>query len=722
MVQTNAPRFLREGDNIEIPVKITNTGNTEISGQCSLQLTDAVANTSVDGWFQNVFPVQYFTVAANQSSVVKFPVQIPFSYNKPLTWKVMATAGNNSDGEENTLPVLSNRVLVTETLPLFMKADETNKAFTFNKLLQNKSESLTNESVTVEYTANPVWNVVQSLPYLMEYPYECAEQTFNRFYANALAANIVNKHPFIKNIFEKWKTDSTALQSKLSKNEELKQALLQETPWVLQSKNENEQKKNIALLFDVYRMSQQMNTAIEKLKQMQTGSGGFAWFTGGNDDRHITQYILAGIGKLQNINAVDAVNKKAITELTNKAISYCSNQLTNDYEQLLKDKKTLSANQLSPLQIQALYALSFFNQPGQQQSIAQQYYCNQLKQYWNKQSTYLKAMIALTLLKTGEAAFAINTIVPSLKEYAVYDADSSMYWKDFSSGYYWYQSPVEQEALMSNLCNELSKQNTNTALGKKDVIAINTWLIKNKQTNNWKTTKATADACFAILSNDISNENNAVNIQLGNQTITSTPNKTEAGSGYFKKRMEADKVTNDMGNITVTVAGNHTTPSYGAVYWQYFEDMNSITAAASPLALTKNLFIEKNTASGKVLLAVNDNDEVKIGDKLIVRIELKSDRVMEYLHVKDLRASGTEPVNVLSGYQWQDGLSYYQSTKDASTNFFISNLQKGTYVFEYPLFITHAGSFTAGIASIQCMYAPEFSSHSEAVTIKVVDK
>jgi len=215
-----------------------------------------------------------------------------------------------------------------------------------------------------------------------------------------------------------------------------------------------------------------------------------------------------------------------------------------------------------------------------------------------------------------------------------------------------------------------------------------------------------------------------VQIQLGNTTISSNDNKQEAGTGYFKKNIEGDKVSPEMGNISVTV-GSSEIPSreglvsWGGVYWQYFEDLDKITMASTPLKLVKKLFVEKNTDRGPQLNPVNDGDILNTGDKIIVRIELKVDRDMEYVHMKDMRASAMEPVNVLSGYKWQGGLGYYESTKDASTNFFFSNLAKGTYVFEYPLFITHTGNFSNGITTIQCMYAPGFTSHSEGIRINV---
>jgi TonB-dependent SusC/RagA subfamily outer membrane receptor len=727
MVQPNAPRFMREGDNMEFVTKIANLSDKELTGQCTLELVDATTGASVDGWFQNSFPVQYFTANANQSAVVKFPIQIPFNYNKPLTWRVIAKAGAFGDGEENTLPVLTNRMLVTESLPLYLKSGEREKSFTFDKLLNNKSESLVHEGITVEYTANPIWSVVQSLPYLMEYPYECAEQTFNRMYANALASSIVNKYPKIKTVFEEWKKDTTAFKSNLQKNEELKQVLLQETPWVLNAETEKQKQKNIALLFDVMKMSTSINGVIEKLQQLQTSNGGFAWFKGGSEDRYITNYILTGIGKLKKANALSKEQSDKLQAIADKALTYMDEQLLNDYNEMIKNKVDLNKNNLSSTQIQYLYMRSFYTNSLKNRN-AYYYFYNQAKQYWNKQNTYNTALIGLTLYRNNERRFVNVNLIPSIIENAIEDtAKGTLYWKD-RTACFWYASPIENQSMMIEFLSEIQQQENIAGFNAK-IDAAKTWLILNKQTNNWQTTVATAEACYALLNSgtDWLNNQQQIQIKLGTTQINTepqTPNSKQS-SGYIKQRISGDKVKPSLGNITVStiqpVNSTTSSPSYGAVYWQYFEDLDKITAASSPLLLKKKLFVEKNIDKVKVLQPVNENDELKVGDKIVVRIELSSNRTMEYLHLKDMRASGTEPVNVLSEYKWQDGLGYYEATKDASTNFFIDRLEKGTYVFEYPLYITHTGTFSVGIANIQCMYAPEFTSHSEGIKIKVVN-
>ena len=766
MVQPNAPRFLREGDRIEFSAKIVNLSDKELTGTTQLELLDAATDKPVDGWFKNIFPTQYFTVAAGQSSAVKFPIEIPFNFNSAMTYRIIAKSTNTSDskdsskkanstnyppehgpdllsggdggsssfsdGEEMALPVLTNRMLVTESMPINLR-NETIKHFTFEKLLTSgSSQAITNHALTVEYTSNPAWYAVQALPYLMEYPYECAEQTFNRYYANILATYVSNSLPKIKTVFEKWRTaDTAALLSNLQKNVALKSALLQETPWVLDAQNESQQKKNIALLFDMVKMSNETDKAITQLKDMQSSNGGFVWFKGGPDDRYITQYIVTGIGHLKKLNALSGNNAgqlKDIMGIVNKALPYLDKKIKEEYDYLIKHKVDLNKNNLSSTTIQYLYMRSFFLEIEPDKSIgtAFGYYLKQAEKFWPAQTKYMQAMIAISFhkifpsIKGNKLKDTPKEIIKSLKENAINKEELGVYWKEWTTGgYYWYQAPIESQAMMIEAFTDIDK---NTAT----VDDLKTWLLKQKQTQNWKTTKATAEACYALLLNGSNwlNAEKEVSIHLGSTVIKSTDDKTETGTGYFKKTIEIEKIKPEMGGITVTIqpANNSAiqpSTSWGSVYWQYFEDLDKITSAATPLQLTKKLFVEKNTDKGPVLEAIADGAELKIGDKVKVRIELKVDRDMEYVHMKDMRAACMEPTNVISGYKYLGGLGYYESTKDASTNFFFGWLPRGTYVFEYPLFVTHAGNFSNGITSIQCMYAPEFTSHSEGIRVNV---
>ncbi len=735
MVQPNAPRFLREGDRMEFSAKIVNLTDSEFTGQAQLQLFDATTNQSIDGWFQNIFPNQYFTVAAGQSEAVKFPIQVPYLFNKALTWRIVAKtnplpSGNPgwADGEEDAMPVLTNKTLVTETLPLNMRGSGT-KNFSFDKLRHaGESETLQNYSLTVEYTSNPAWYAVQALPYLTEYPYECAEQTWNRYFANSLASMIANSSPRLRQVFEQWRSnDTSALLSNLQKNEELKSVLLEETPWVLEAKSEEEQKKNIALLFDMVKMSSELNTTLDKLKQMQSENGGFVWFPGGPDDRYITQYIISGIGHLKKLKALGRGQDEKLKEILATAIPYLDRKIKADYDEMMKQRKnqkSAAGRDLGELDIQYLYMRSFFPEYpiAKNSQTAYNYFRKQSQLFWTNQNRYMQGMIALALFRTGDTKTPAD-ILRSLKERAITNEELGMYWsqagagKIESTGWFWYQAPIETQSLLIEAFQEIGKD-------IKPVDDLKTWLLKNKQTTNWKTTKSTAEACYALLlqgSQWLTNEP-VVEIKLGNAVFSNV--SSEAGTGYLTKTIDREKINPQMGNISVTTSNQQTStsnPSWGAVYWQYFENFDKITVASTPLKLSKKLFLETNSDRGPVLTPVNEGDELHVGDKIKVRIELRADRDMEYVHMKDMRASCLEPVNILSGYRWQDALGYYESTKDASSNFFFDYLRKGTYVFEYTLFITHTGNFSNGITSIQSMYAPEFASHSEGVRISVVD-
>jgi Bacterial Alpha-2-macroglobulin MG10 domain/Alpha-2-macroglobulin family/MG2 domain len=733
MVEANAPRFLRDGDKLDFSAKIVNLTDSEITGQIQLQLIDPTTGQSVDGWFQNLEANQYFTAPSKQSTPVNFTIQIPFQYNKPLTYRLQASAApasgpkdltTLSDGEEGILPVVSNRVLITESLPLNLRGAGT-KNFQFQKLLRSESsETLNHHALTVEFTANPAWYAVQALPTLMEYPNECSEQTFDCFYANALATKIANSSPHIKQILEAWRMESDSggsLVGTLQKNPELKSVLLRETPWVLEGKNEAEQKRNIARLFEMGRMSLQIESNLQNLQSLQSAAGGFPWFKGGPEDRYISQYILTGIGHLKKLGALSSAALEKINAIVKPALAYLDKKIIEDFE--AHNRKTPGSarpEEVGPMQIQYLYMRSYYNDNDipEEAFPAINYYRKKIQTNWTKQNRYLQGMIALVLQRSQEGQIA-KDIVNSLRQNAIKDPEQGMYWKSGEAAYYWYQAPVETQALLIEVFWEITKDN-------QAIDDMKTWLLKQKQASAWTSTKSTADACYALLlqGTDWLQNNPDVKIVLGDKTVNSGEDRSAAGSGYFKQIFEGPFVNPAMGNIRVTVsptaaAKTSREPVWGAVYWQYFEDLDKIGNASASIGLTKKLFLEKNTSSGPVLEPVADNQALKPGDKLRVRMELHTDRNLEYVHLKDMRASCLEPVNVLSGYKWQGGLGYYETTKDLSTDFFFQWVPKGFYVFEYPLFVTQTGNFSNGIATIQCMYAPEFSGHSVGIRVNV---
>ena len=720
MVIPNPPRFFRESDKMEFPVKVSNLSNKTLEVDANIRFYDAFSNKEITKEICADFKSHQLIIKKEESDVFKVSLIIPEGYQS-ISYRVEARAGKFTDGEEKAIPVLSNRMLVTESMPLPIRGKGT-KNFKFEKLINNTSKTLKHYNYTLEMTSNPAWYAVQALPYLSEYPYECAEQTFSRFYANALASHIANSNPKIKAVFDTWRSapKSESLLSNLEKNTELKSALLAETPWVMDAQDESEQKRRIAMLFELNQLANSQKLALRKLKDMQLSSGAWPWFKGMRENRYITQLIVSGMGHLRKLNVLDFQKDYQTKSILVSAIQFLDQEIARDYQQLkdhYDDKQLYTNSYTNQSQIQYLYARSFFNDivpvPNKSKK-AIEYFIKNSQEFWLNQSQYVQALIAITALRNPTPKTGIHIehkIVASLKEYALYSKEMGMYWKE-NAGYYWYQAPIEKQALMIELFSEMGGE-------EKAVEDLKVWLLKQKQTQNWKTTRATADAIYALLMNgtDILSNDEMVKITIGGKVIkASKDTPVEAGTGYFKTSWKGEEINSEMGNITLSK--NTQGVSWGAVYWQYFEDLDKITPHKTPLHIEKELFIEKNSNSGPVLTSI-EKEDIKVGDKIVVRIVLRVDRAMEYVHLKDMRASGFEPINVMSGYRWKSGLGYYESTKDASTNFFFDYLRKGTYVFEYPLRAVYEGDFSNGISNIQCMYAPEFTSHSQGLRVKI---
>ncbi|WP_167852158.1 alpha-2-macroglobulin family protein [Hymenobacter elongatus] len=735
-VTPNAPRFFREGDQLRFSAKLSNLTGQPMRGTAQLFLFDARTQQPIESRVLRGTAQLDFDLPANQSSALSWELHIPETAEgqvplAAITYRVVAQTGPAktkkrktqdeqpvfSDGEENTLPVLPNRLLVTESLPLPIVGPAT-REFELKKLTTSISATRRNYSLTLEMTPNPAWYAVQSLPYLMEYPYECSEQIFSRLYANLLAARILQQNPKLQPVLAEWRRaaqagDKTALTSRLEQNEEVKALLLQETPWVRDAHNETERMRRLAELLDEPRLKAETARALAKLAKMQQPNGAFPWFEKMPDDRYITQLIVAGFGKLRKLGAFDAAQHEQGRPLLENALRYLDEQLQNDYIRLRQQKGVdLKKAHLTDIQVHALYARSFWLTPvvAKQAQPAQAYYQQQAATFWPAQTRYLQAQIALTLQRRQVQPAAVKDIMTALTENALHSPELGMYWKEVRGGYYWREAPTETQATLIEAYDEVLSD-------QKAVDEMKLWLLKQKQTQHWESTRATADACYALLlrGSDWLQPTQPLQINVGGVAVA--PSRQQAGTGYFKTTWSAADIKPAQGKVTVqkTDAG----VAWGALYWQYFEQLDHITPAATPLSLERQLFREQRTASGPVLERLTAATPLRVGDVLVVRLVLRSDRDLEYVHLKDQRAAGLELISQTSGYRYQGGLGYYESPRDAATNFFLSYFPKGTHTFEYRLRAAQSGDFSGGLSQVQCLYAPEFTSHSAGVRVPI---
>ena len=710
MVQPNPPRFLREGDKLVFTAKVTNLSDIEQKGKIRLKLQDPVTDADRNAEFKLENHTFNFAVPAGESKSFGWNIEVPDTPGI-VKYTVVGATDNLSDGEDGMISILSRRIFVTESLPLPINGPASKK-FTFKKLVDSKqSDTLQHQGLTVEVTSNPAWYAVQALPYLMEFPHECSEQIFNRVYANCIAAFIANSDPKIKKVFDTWKADEAtggkALYSNLEKNEHLKSVTLLETPWVLDAKSETEQKHKIGVLFDTNRIDYEMTRAYKKLAEMQLSDGGFPWFPGGYPNSFITLYIMTGFGRMRHLG-VDIDVKLALNSL-----NYLDNWIDAEYREIIKHPEYKKHTNINPTYALYLYGRSFFlkERPIPSASkTAVEFFLDEAREKWLKVGSRLaQGHMALALQRFGDKQVPAD-IVKSIKERSVTDEELGRFWRENEISFWWYRAEIETQAVMIEMFTEVAKD-------EEAIEECKIWLLKQKQTQNWKTTKATADAVYALLLRgaNLLASDKLVKVLLGGNEVK--PEKVEAGTGYYQKIYAGAEVKPEMGNIEMTKEDKGV--AWGAVHWQYLEDISKVTPHETNLKLKKTLFVKRDTDAGPTIKPVQGN--LKVGDLLVVRIELRTDRDMEYIHMKDQRGSGLEPTNVISQYKYQDGLAYYEATKDTATHFYIDYLPKGTYVFEYDLRVQLQGTYQSGMAEIQCMYAPEFNSHSESFVIKVAE-
>ncbi|MDD4986754.1 MAG: alpha-2-macroglobulin family protein, partial [Dehalococcoidales bacterium] len=578
MVIPNPPRFFREGDRIIFTAKVTNLSDTVQSCHVVLKLFNGLTGEPFDNVCHNLQPHQSLSVDPGQSGVASWELQIPEKAGA-ITYRVTASSATFSDGEEMTIPVLTNRMLVTETLPLPLTGKQT-KSFRMEKLLKSgSSTTLTHHRLTLEYTSHPAWYAVQALPYLMEFPYECSEQLFSRFYANSLATYIAQSSPKIKQVFDSWKSLSPdALRSNLEKNQELKALMLEETPWLLQAASESERKQRVALLFDLNRMSNEMGVTLHKLQEQQSPNGGWPWFKGGPDSWYITQHIATGIGRLTKMGVVKTGIWPGLDLMTTNAVRYLDQRMDEYYanlKKLYKDKPTeLDNDHLSHLTIMYLYTRSFYlttYPPNNITREAFEWVKKQGMKYWTKQDLMMQGYLAMALNRLDQRSTAL-LIMKSLKERSLANEELGMYWRT-NAGYYWYEAPIERQALLIEAFAEVTGDYT-------AVEQMKIWLLKQKQTHDWKSTKATTEACYALLlqGTDLLSETALAQVTVGDKPVdpysdgSTTPG---AGTGYFKVSWDGTDIAPAMGNVTVT--GTSESASWGALYWQDFEQIDKIT-------------------------------------------------------------------------------------------------------------------------------------------------
>lgn len=733
MVVPNLPRFVRNGDHWTLSAKVVNLSKMAISGNVSLDIEDPVTGQKLN-WMGSDNMDKSVTVQANGTATVRFDIVQPTDFNGPVNITVQAKGGEYSDAEKNMIPVLTNKMQVTETLPIYLKEDG-EKTFTLDKLLSFTGKDKESKQLVLELTTNPIWNVVTALPDIQIGEKPNGMDVLNKLYADAMGAYVMRTYPAITKVIRQWSTDTaaenSALLSALEKNPDLKSVLLQQTPWVMDASDETAQHKALVRFLNKRVLDSSQRVLVTRLLSLQDDNGGFSWFSGGRPDITSTQNILTGIHQLMRDKLKNPALAIPLSKIAGDASQYLNAYYTMEYEkwhtkqiqaasEMKKGDKPDSIYPIGSREIQYLYAVSL-NPETAQLNEMQEFFLGEEKKNWQSRPVYLQLMIAATQYRMGDKAFAVNTIMQSLLDRTVRDENIGMYWKKNTRYYNWYENPLRAQALAISLLTEIGTDAAHSEW-QSYVNEMMRYLIGQKQVNRWPSTTTTIDACVAMI--DAAPENftvdRSINVKLGNKKLDL---KQQTGTGYIRYVVNAKDIQPSMGKVKVDVKGvgdQTAVPIYGALYWQYVSAMSSVEAAAKTpgITLLKGLYREINTNGGTRLVAVKATDVLHVGDKLVSRLTINLDRDMDYVHLREMRAAGVQPDQTISGYLFNDGLSYYQTVGDLATNLYFDHIAKGSYVIEYPVHVSHAGSFEAGTATMESFYSPEFATHTEGIRIK----
>ena len=692
MLQPNMPRFVRVGDKANIAASLMNLSDKGVKGTVRMELF----NPETEKVFYS--QKQKFDVKGGETGHVNFTFEVGDKY-AVMACRMVADGDTFSDGEQRYIPVLTDKQWVTETVPLNVNGEGAH-TFSLENLFNKHSKTASEQRLTVEFTAHPAWYAVQALPVVANPQNEDALSWATAYYAHSLAACIVKENPRIKQVFDSWKAQGgtkETFMSNLQKNQELKNILLAETPWLTEATNEAEQKQRIATLFDLNTMNSQLAVSVEKLGELQNADGAWSWYKGMQGSRYVTTQVMEMLVRLNALTHQDADSR--MQPMIQKGFEYLGKQAAEEYKSMKEAEKKGAVGLRPSEQVLRYLYICVLDGKAPVDKKVNQYFIDKLSGEGKELTIYGKALGAIILQQAGKVAEA-KLFMQSLMEYSVVTDEMGRYFDTPKARYSWFSYKIPTEVAAMEAIQRITKDT-------KAIDEMKRWLLKQKQTQTWETLIATADAVYALMAtgaSDLLANTGGVEITLGKEVIR-TP--ADNAIGYIKKT-----VIGDVMNIKkVRVDKEGTGMGWGAVYAQYLESMDQIGEQGNGLSVSRQLY--------KGDEALNESAPLKVGDRITVRLTVKADRDMDFVQIKDDRAACMEPLQAVSGFRWSNGLGYYQATKDASTQFFIDQMRKGTYVIEYQVYVNRTGEYQAGIATVQSAYAPEFGGHTGGYRVMV---
>ncbi len=703
MVRPYAPRFLREGDKAEIQVQVNNAGDSALSGELSFDIEDlaksksALADFSLQGASKRAF-----RVGAKGSTTLRFPIQAPRKTGE-FAFSVRARAGEYTDGERRPFPVLPSRMHLTQSRFVTLSG-KSSKTMEFADLARMDDPSMLQEKMVVTVDAQLFYGVLQALPYLVNYPYECVEQTMNRFLSTGIVSSVFDKFPAVAAMAKSLATRKSRLEAFNGEDPNLRMRL-EESPWMQAAKG-GEEDRELARILDPAVAKEVRESALAKLRKAQLPDGGFPWFQGGPPDLHMTLYILLGLSRAAEFHvAVPA-------DLVRKAWSYVRSWLEAELDRMLKDDTGWESVTLLH------FALSSYQggqwdgglfEPALRKKLLEHSF-----RHWKEHSPLLKGYLALTLHRSGRESDA-KLVWDSVMDSAKHSEELGTYWAREDRSWLWYRDEVDTQAFALRTQMELSP-------ASKLNEGLVQWLFLNKKLNQWKSTRATAEAIYALVhylsKKGELGQKETISLDLGTQKAEFTFSPDRYAGKKNQIVIPGEKIQ-PKANSRIVASKTSKGMAFVSAAWHFSTEKLPEAESGDFFQVSRKYFRRVQAGGAWQLEPIAEGAKIQVGDQLEVQLSLRSKHEAEYVHLRDPRGAGFEPETLASGYKWDLGIFWYEETRDSGSNFFFSRLPVGEYSFKYRLRANMAGTFRVGPATVQSMYAPEFNAYSKGDLLRV---
>jgi len=710
MVRPQLPRFLREGDEALLKVVLNNASDKAMAGELEFRIEAADSGNLAlqDFGLPEADRRKKFSIPARGSTSLSFSLKAPRklqSYNVRVT----AKSGAHSDGELRPLPLLPSRQHLAQSRFTVLK-NQDRKTLEFQDLAQaGKDPSLVSERMVVTLDTQLFYSVLQSLPYLVNYPYQCTEQTLNRFLATGIVTSLFRQYPAIQKVAEEMSKRKERFE-RFDEPDPNRRMTLEETPWLEGSQGGKKNEGEILLpILDARVARAEREASLQRLKRMQLSNGAFPWFEGGRPDEYITLYILLGLSRALEFQV--EVPKEMVT----RSWKYLRGWLDGEIDRMIK------LNCCWEFVTFVNYVVGQYPDDSWSQGLFDETYRRKLLDYsfknWKEHSPLLKGYLALTLKRLGRLEDA-KLVWGSVMDSAKSDSLIGTYWAPEDHAWLWYNDTIESHAFALRTLFELSPEDPKLE-------GLVQWIFLNKKLNHWKSTKATSEVIYSLAhylgKTKALGGKEEIHVQIGDQekkTFAFQPDR------YTGRKNQIEVLGPDVKPSSAKILVEKTTPgmAFASATWHYATDLLPQQDQGDLFQVSRKYFKRVLAGTQWTLRPLTDGETLQVGDQIEIQLSIRSKQAAQYVHLRDPRGAGFEPENPVSGHRWDFGIGWFEEVRDSGTNFFFAQLPAGEYSLKYRLRANMAGTFRVGPATLQSMYAPEFNAFSAGHILKVEDR